>query len=48
MLDTANRTLGLVQGRTHEDFLRDEALRLALTYLLQTIGEAVAGGGKWK
>lgn len=40
MLDTAKRALRLVAGETRESFERNEALTLALTHLLQTIGEA--------
>lgn len=40
MLDTAERALRLVAGKTRADFNSDEPLRLALTHLIQTIGEA--------
>jgi uncharacterized protein with HEPN domain len=40
MLDMAREALELIQGTTREDFDRDRALSLALTHLLQTIGEA--------
>jgi uncharacterized protein with HEPN domain len=38
----AERARGLVEGRRREDLDRDEALRFALAYLLQTIGEAAS------
>jgi uncharacterized protein with HEPN domain len=40
MLDMARRALHLVKGKTRADFDSDEALALALTHLLQVIGEA--------
>ena len=40
MLDTARKALDLVRGKLREDFDRDEVLDLALTHLLQVIGEA--------
>jgi uncharacterized protein with HEPN domain len=40
MLDTARKALDLVRGKSREDFDRDEVLDLALTHLLQVIGEA--------
>ena len=40
ILDTARRTLRLIHGVSHMQYEDDEALRLALTHLLQTIGEA--------
>jgi uncharacterized protein with HEPN domain len=40
MLDCALRALRLVAGKTRSDFDRDEVLALALTHLLQIIGEA--------
>lgn len=40
MLDLARRALELYQHKTREDFDNDEALALALTHLLQVIGEA--------
>jgi Protein of unknown function DUF86 len=40
MLDTARKALVLVRGKSREDFDRDEVLDLALTHLLQVIGEA--------
>jgi uncharacterized protein with HEPN domain len=40
MLDCARRAIRLVDGKTRSDFDRDEVLALALTHLLQIIGEA--------
>lgn len=40
MLDTARRALRLAAGKNRADFDADEPLRLALTHLLQVIGEA--------
>lgn len=40
MLDTAALAVQKVQGCRREEFDRDENLRLALTHLVQTIGEA--------
>jgi uncharacterized protein with HEPN domain len=40
MLDMSRKALDLVQGRSREEFERNEALALALTHLLQVIGEA--------
>jgi uncharacterized protein with HEPN domain len=40
MLDTARKALDLVRGKSWEDFDRNEVLDLALTHLLQVIGEA--------
>jgi uncharacterized protein with HEPN domain len=40
MLDAAVEALALAEGRTRADFDNDRALALALTHLLQTIGEA--------
>ena len=40
MLDMARKALGKVKGKTRQDFEADENLRLALTHLLQIIGEA--------
>ena len=39
-LDTARRVLRLIEGVSRTQFDDDEALRLAVTHLLQTIGEA--------
>ena len=38
--DTARKALGLVVGKTSSDYDEDELLRLALTHLIQVIGEA--------
>ncbi|MFH1261873.1 MAG: HepT-like ribonuclease domain-containing protein [Pseudomonadota bacterium] len=40
MLDMATKAIDLVSGKTRKDFDRDEPLRLALTYLVQVVGEA--------
>ncbi len=40
MLDTARKTISLARGKSREDLESDEALALALTHLLQVIGEA--------
>lgn len=40
MLDVARKAVGKVQGISREDYDTDENLRLALTHLIQTIGEA--------
>jgi uncharacterized protein with HEPN domain len=40
MLDKAHEALSLVSGKTRQDYDRDTALRLALTHLIQVIGEA--------
>ena len=40
MLDKAHEALSLVRGRTRQDYNDDLALRLALTHLIQIIGEA--------
>ena len=40
MLDTARKAVKLVGTKTRADFDRDEALILALTHLIQTLGEA--------
>ncbi len=40
MLDIAHQAVAKVQGKTRRDFDADENLRLALTHLLQMIGEA--------
>ncbi len=39
-LDKAHEALSLVRGKTRQDYDRDTALRLALTHLIQVIGEA--------
>lgn len=40
MLDKARQALSLVHGRNRQDYDRDAVLRLALTHLIQVIGEA--------
>lgn len=40
MLDKAHEALLLVRGKTRQDYDSDTALRLALTHLIQVIGEA--------
>lgn len=40
MLDVAQEALELVKGKTRADYDSDRTLRLALTHLLQTVGEA--------
>ncbi len=40
MLDMAALARGKVDGKTRADYDADENLRLALTHLIQTIGEA--------
>lgn len=40
MLDTANKALELARGCSRQEFEDDETLVLALTHLLQVIGEA--------
>jgi uncharacterized protein with HEPN domain len=40
MLDKAHEALSLVAGKSRQDYDRDTALRLALTHLIQVIGEA--------
>ena len=40
MLEIARRAAEKVRGKTRSEFDKDENLRLALAYLLQTIGEA--------
>ena len=40
MLDMTRKALRLAAGKTRSDFDRDEALSLALTHLVQVIGEA--------
>ena len=40
MIDTANKAIGFVEGLSREDFDNNEQLRLAITHLLQIIGEA--------
>jgi uncharacterized protein with HEPN domain len=40
MLDKAHEALSLVHGKTRQDYDSDSVLRLALTHLIQVIGEA--------
>lgn len=40
MIDTANKAIDFVTGLSREDFDHNEQLRLAVTHLLQIIGEA--------
>lgn len=40
MLDKAHEALSLVHGKTRQDYDSDSILRLALTHLIQVIGEA--------
>lgn len=40
MLDKAHEALSLVSGKNRQDYDRDSVLRLALTHLIQVIGEA--------
>ena len=40
MLDTARKILSKVRGKSRSDFDGDENLRIALTHLLQIVGEA--------
>jgi uncharacterized protein with HEPN domain len=40
MLDTARKAGFLIEGKSRKNFDADEVLRLALTHLLQTIGES--------
>jgi uncharacterized protein with HEPN domain len=40
MLDKAQEALSLVRAKTRQDYDNDTALRLALTHLIQVIGEA--------
>ncbi len=40
MLDMARKAVGKVSGLSHDAFEADENLRLALTHLVQVIGEA--------
>ncbi|MHC5054755.1 MAG: HepT-like ribonuclease domain-containing protein [Planctomycetota bacterium] len=42
MLDMARKVLGKVAGLSREDFDGDENLRIAVTHLLQVIGEAAS------
>ena len=40
MLDKAHEALSLLHGKTRQDYDSDSILRLALTHLIQVIGEA--------
>lgn len=40
MVDNCNKAISFIKDISREDFDRDEKLRLALTHLLQIIGEA--------
>jgi len=40
MLDKVREALALAKGKNRDDYDRDNSLRLALTYLIQVIGEA--------
>lgn len=40
MLDTARKAIGKVRSRGRAEYDADEDLRLALTHLVQTLGEA--------
>ncbi len=40
MLDTAREAVKKVTGKSEEDYDKDDNLRLALTHLIQVIGEA--------
>ena len=40
MLDLARKAIAKVEGLDRNDYDRDENLRLALTHILQTVGEA--------
>lgn len=40
MLDKAHEALSSVSGKNRQDYDRDSVLRLALTHLIQVIGEA--------
>lgn len=40
MLDKGRQALALAEGKTREEYDKDLALRLALTHLIQVIGEA--------
>jgi len=42
MLETANKAVTKIKDKTRTDFDQDENLRLALTHLLQIIGEAAS------
>jgi uncharacterized protein with HEPN domain len=40
MLDMSRKIEALAEGKSREDFDRDEVLAFALTHLVQTVGEA--------
>ena len=40
MLDMARKAISLVRGKSRNDYERDETLSLAVTHILQVIGEA--------
>jgi uncharacterized protein with HEPN domain len=40
MLDSAEKALRLAKGKDREDYDEDEVLRIALTHLIQIMGEA--------
>lgn len=40
MLESAQKALAFVQGKTRDDYDDNEVLRLALLHLIQTVGEA--------
>ena len=40
MIDNSNKAINFIKDISREDFDNDEKLRLALTHLLQVIGEA--------
>ena len=42
MRDYAKQALGMVSGKTREDLDKNEMLRLALTRLMELVGEAAA------
>ena len=42
MLDTARKVLGKIEGLGRSEFDGDENLRIAVTHLLQVIGEAAS------
>ena len=40
MLESAQKALAFVQGKSRTEYERDEVLRFALLHLIQTVGEA--------
>lgn len=46
MLDTAKKAVEKIKDKSRADFDNDENLRLALTHLLQVIGEAAGQASK--